>query len=195
MQKTVTTLAVLALPVLFTGCASGPTAEEQAAMVADARKASGALIQKLGGELKAAIAEKGPDGAISVCKERAPQIAVEMSRQFNFDVKRVSPKNRNPGGIPDAWEAQAQAGLEKRLAAGEDPKTLDTWQIVETPAGKMFRFAKALPVQPVCLTCHGDPATMPEPVKARLATEYPQDKATGYGPGMVRGIITIKRAL
>ena len=35
----------------------------------------------------------------------------------------------------------------------------------------------------------------PEPVKARLAAEYPQDKATGYAPGMVRGIITIKRPL
>lgn len=195
MQKTVPTLAVLALPVLLAGCAVGPTAEEQAAMVADARKASGALIQKLGGELQGAIKEKGPDGAISVCKERAPQVAAEMSKQFNFDVKRVSPKNRNPAGVPDAWEAEAQAGLEKRLAAGEDPKTLDTWQIVDTPSGKMFRFAKALPTQPLCLTCHGDPATLPEPVKARLAADYPQDKATGYAPGMVRGIITIKRAL
>jgi len=32
-------------------------------------------------------------------------------------------------------------------------------------------------------------------VKARLAAEYPLDKATGYGPGMVRGIVSVKRAL
>jgi type IV secretory pathway TrbL component len=188
-------LIALALPVLLAACASGPSAEEQAAMTADARKASGALIQKLGGELKAAINEKGPEGAISVCKERAPQIAADMSKQFNFDVKRVSPKNRNPAGVPDAWEAEAQAGLEKRLAAGEKPETLDTWQIVSTPGGKQFRYAKALPVQPVCLTCHGGPADIPEGVKARLATEYPLDKATGYAPGMVRGIVSIKRSL
>jgi len=188
-------LIALALPVMFAGCASGPSAEEQAAMAADARKASGALIQKLGGELKAAINEKGPEGAISVCKERAPQIAADMSKQFNFDVKRVSPKNRNPAGVPDAWEAEAQAGLEKRLAAGEKPETLDTWQIVSTPGGKQFRYAKALPVQPVCLTCHGGPADIPEGVKARLAAEYPLDKATGYAPGMVRGIVSIKRSL
>jgi type IV secretory pathway TrbL component len=188
-------LIALALPALIAGCASGPTAEEQAAMAADARKASGALIQKLGGELKAAMGEKGPEGAISVCKERAPQIAADVSKQFNFDVKRVSPKNRNPAGVPDAWEAEAQAGLEKRLAAGEKPETLDTWQIVSTPAGRQFRFAKALPVQPVCLNCHGDPAAISDGVKARLAAEYPQDKATGYSAGMVRGIISIKRAL
>lgn len=185
----------LAIPALLAGCASGPTAEEQAAMAADARKASGALIQKLGGELKQAMTTQGPEGAISVCKERAPQIAAEVSKQFNFDAKRVSPKNRNPAGVPDAWEAEAQAGLEKRLAAGEKPETLDTWQVVSTSTGKQFRYAKALPVQPLCLTCHGDPAGIPSGVKARLATEYPLDKATGYAPGMVRGIISIKRPL
>jgi type IV secretory pathway TrbL component len=188
-------IAAFTFPILFAGCASGPSAEEQAAMVADARKASGALIQTLGGELKTAIGEKGPDGAISVCKERAPQIAADVSRQFNFETTRVSPKNRNPKGVPDAWEAEAQAGLEKRMAAGEKPETLDTWQVVSTSAGKQFRYAKALPVQPVCLTCHGDPAGIPAGVKARLATEYPLDKATGYAPGMVRGIISIKRTL
>ena len=188
-------LIALTLPILFAGCASGPSAEEQAAMVADARKASGALIQKLGGELKTALGEKGPAGAIDVCKVRAPQIATDVSKQSGFEVKRVSPKNRNPAGVPDAWEAQAQAGLEKRLAAGEKPETLDTWQVVSTSTGKQFRYAKALPVQPVCLTCHGDPAAIPDGVKARLAAEYPLDKATGYGPGMVRGIVSVKRPL
>lgn len=188
-------LIALAIPALLAGCASGPSAEEQAAMAADARKASATLIQKLGGELKTALGEKGPDGAITVCKTRAPQIAAEVSRQSGFDVKRVSPKNRNPAGMSDAWEAEAQAGLEKRLAAGEKPETLDTWRIVSTPNGKQFRYAKALPVQPVCLTCHGDPAAIPDAVKARLAAEYPQDKATGYGPGMVRGIVSIQRSL
>jgi Protein of unknown function (DUF3365) len=188
-------LITLTLPALLAGCASGPSAEEQAALVADARKTSMALVQKLGGELKTAIAEKGPEGAIGVCKERAPQIAAEVSKQSGFAVKRVSPKNRNPAAAPDAWEAEAQAGLEKRLAAGEKPETLDTWQIVSTSNGKQFRYAKALPVQPLCLTCHGDPATIPDGVKARLAADYPLDKATGYAPGMVRGIVSISRPL
>lgn len=188
-------LTALAASILVAGCASGPSAEQQAAMVDDARKASGMLIQTLGGELRTALSEKGPDGAISVCKERAPQIAADVSRQFGVKANRVSPKNRNPAGVPDSWEAQAQAGLEKRLAAGEKPETLDTWQIVATPTGKQFRYAKALPVQPVCLTCHGAPESIPEGVKARLATEYPFDKAVGYAPGMVRGIVSISRPL
>jgi len=190
-----TTWFALGVPFLLAGCASAPTAEEQAAMAADARKASGDLIQKLGGELRAAIGEKGPAEAISVCKERAPQIAADVSKASGFKVTRVSPKNRNPAGVPDAWEAAAQAALEKRLAAGEKPEMLDTWQVVQTSQGKVFRYAKALPVQPVCLTCHGDPAAIADGVKARLAAEYPLDKATGYAPGMIRGIVSIQRPL
>ena len=188
-------LIALTFPVWLAGCASSPSAEEQAAMVADARKTSTTLVQKLGGELKAAIAETGPEGAIAVCKVRAPQIAGEVSKQSGFAVKRVSPKYRNPADVPDAWEAEAQAALEKRLASGEKPETLDTWQIVSTPTGKEFRYARALLVQPLCLTCHGTPAEIPDGVKARLAADYPSDKATGYAPGMVRGIVSVKRPL
>ncbi|MFP5409713.1 MAG: DUF3365 domain-containing protein [Gammaproteobacteria bacterium] len=185
----------LSLLVLLAGCASAPSAEEQAALAADARKTGGALIQQLGGELRAAIGEKGPAEAISVCKVRAPAIAADLSKSSGFKVTRVSPKNRNPAGMPDAWEAQAQAALEKRLAGGEKPDTLDTWQVVQTSQGKVFRYAKALPVQPVCLTCNGDPAAIADGVKARLAAEYPLDKATGYAPGMIRGIVSIQRPL
>jgi hypothetical protein len=32
-------------------------------------------------------------------------------------------------------------------------------------------------------------------VRARLATEYPHDKATGYSAGQIRGAISIKRPL
>jgi Protein of unknown function (DUF3365) len=187
-------LIFAALPVfILAGCASGPSAEQQAVMVGDARKAAGSLIQQLGGELKQAMSTEGPEGAISVCKVKAPQIAAAVSRQSGFDVKRVSPKNRNPNGAPDAWEAQAQTTLEKRLAAGEEPETLDTWQIVDTPSGKQFRYAKAIPVQPVCLVCHGE--VIPDGVKARLAADYPNDKATGYQVGMLRGIISVQRPL
>jgi len=75
-----------------------------------------------------------------------------VSKRFGMDVKRVSPKNRNPAGVPDAREAGAQAGLEKRLAAGEMPGTLDAWQVVTAPTGKVFRYARASPAQPLCLS-------------------------------------------
>jgi Protein of unknown function (DUF3365) len=192
MKQTAIVLAMLPAAILA-GCAGAPSAEQQAALAGEARKTAGSLIQQLGGELKQVLGTQGPEAAISVCKEKAPAIAASLSKSSGFEVTRVSPKNRNPKGAPDAWEAQAQAALEKRLASGEKPESLETWQVVKTAGGKEFRYAKALVAQPLCLTCHGE--QIAEGIKARVAAEYPDDKATGYAAGMVRGIVSIKRAL
>ena len=193
-MKTTACLAV-SFMLGLAGCARGPDATEQAALVASAREAAARLATGLGAELKAAIAEQGPGGAIGVCKVRAPESAAALSRQHGMEITRVSPKNRNPAGVPDAWEAKAQSQLEERLAAGEKPESLDTWEVVSAAEGKQFRYAKALPTQPMCLLCHGNADDIPASVKARLAAEYPQDKAIGYRAGMVRGIVSVKRPL
>lgn len=188
--------AKLTLIALFlAGCASTPSAEKQAEMAGEARTAAGGLIKTLGGELKTAMGAGGPEQAISVCKEKAPAIAAEASARSGMNVKRVSTKNRSPKAVPDAWEAQAIASLEKRLAGGEKAETLDTYAVVDGPQGKTFRYAKALVTQAVCLSCHGAPESIPDGVKAKLAAEYPDDKAVGYAAGMVRGIISISKPL
>ncbi len=188
-------LSLSLLSLALAGCATTPSPEKVAGLNEDARKTAGGLIQTLGGELKTALTASGPGGAIGVCKEKAPQIAAEAMQKTGFQIKRVSPKNRNPKGVPDAWETQAQAELEKRLAAGEKPETLDMHAVVDTPDGKVFRYAKALVTQPVCLLCHGNPDSMPAEVKAALASQYPADKATGYTAGQVRGVLSIRKPM
>ncbi|MDP2432838.1 MAG: DUF3365 domain-containing protein [Pseudomonadota bacterium] len=186
----------LALPLLLlAGCAATPNAEKQAALTDSARQTAAGLLQTLGGELKAAMAAGGPAAAIGVCKERAPKIAAEAAQKTGFSIKRASPKNRNPKAVPDAWETAAQASLEARMAAGEKPETLDMSAVVDTPEGKLFRYAKALPTQAVCLNCHGDPDKLSPEVQAKLATEYPNDKAVGYSTGMIRGVLSMKKAM
>jgi len=187
------TLTLAALPlILLTGCASTP---HSAKLAEEARATAGGLIQTLGGELKTAMTAGGPAQAIGVCKEKAPRIAAEAAARTGMQIKRVSLKNRNPKGVPDAWETEALASLEQRLAAGEKPETLDTHSVVNTPEGKVFRYAKALVMQPVCVNCHGAPENLSPEVKAKLAAEYPDDKAVGYAPGMIRGVLSIKKAL
>jgi hypothetical protein len=68
-----------------------------------------------------AIAARGLDEAIGVCRRRAPQIAADVSRQFNVTARRASNKNRNTNRVPDAWEAGAIATLESSVAAGQAP--------------------------------------------------------------------------
>jgi hypothetical protein len=188
-------LSLSLLTLALAGCANAPSAERVAGLNDDARKTAGGLIQTLGGELKAAMTEGGPVGAIGVCKVKAPEIAAAAMQKTGMKIKRVSPKNRNPKGVPDEWETQALAALEKRLAAGEKPETLDMHAVVPSANGSEFRYAKALVTQPLCLNCHGDPDKMSPDVKARLAAEYPGDKAVGYSAGMIRGVLSIRKPM
>ncbi len=189
------TLTLSLLALALSGCAATSTTEKQADLTSAARQTAAGLLQTLGGELKASMSTGGPAAAIGVCKQRAPQIAADAASKTGFSIKRVSLKNRNPKAVPDAWENAALASLEQRLAAGEKPETLDMSAVVNTPEGKVFRYAKALPTQAMCLNCHGDPDKLSPEVRAKLAEEYPNDKATGYSAGMIRGVLSMKKAL
>jgi hypothetical protein len=188
----------LATFVFLTGFACAAAAQEDAVAnyTAEARAAAGKLVAELGGELKKEISSGGPANAISVCKGLAPQIAARLSNEHGWKVSRVSLKARNPVlGPADAWEQQALLEFDRRATAGDKPEALERAEIVAEPQGRYFRYAKALPVQPLCLNCHGAAADIAPGVKEKLSAEYPNDRATGYSPGQIRGAISIKRPL
>ena len=69
-----------------------------------------------------------------------------------------------------------------------------TWSEIAAIDGKrQFRFMKAIPTGALCLQCHGS-SISPE-VSARLAELYPDDKATGYATGDIRGAFVVTRNL
>jgi hypothetical protein len=188
----------LATFVLLTGfaCTAAAQGDAVANYTAEARAAAGKLMAELGGELKKEISSGGPANAISVCKGLAPKIAARLSNEHGWKVSRVSLKARNPVlGPADAWEQQALLEFDRRAAAGDKPETLERAEIVAEPQGRYFRYAKALPVQPLCLNCHGAAGDIAPGVKEKLSAEYPNDRATGYSPGQIRGAISIKRPL
>jgi hypothetical protein len=61
--------------------------------------------------------------------------------------------------------------------------------LARTPAGPVARVLKPIAIEPLCLSCHGDPASMKDDVKAALKQRYPADKATGYQIGDLRGAL------
>lgn len=185
-------------PVLFAVAllASLPLAAEEPADLAQARALASQLAQQLGAALRREMGTAGPEGAVAVCRQFAPDIAGTLSREAGLRVARVSLKPRNPMlGQPDAWEQAALAEFDRRAAAGDKPETLERHEIVDEPQGRYFRYLKAIPVQPLCVACHGPAETLAPGVRERLAAEYPHDRATGYSPGQVRGAITVKKRL
>lgn len=103
--------------------------------------------------------------------------------------------NPTSRGTPNAWQSQVLASFATRMKQGEKVDTMEFAEVVTDSSGKYLRYAKAIAIQPLCLTCHGTADTMPEEVKARLGTEYPLDQATGYSVGELRGAVVITRPL
>ena len=162
------------------------------AMLIEARKVAITLPPKLLAALQQEISKSGPEGAILVCKDMAPKMADEISRQTGWKIKRVSLKARNDArAIPDAWEKAALEDFDKRAAAGEPPAQLEKGEKIDNE----YRYVKALPVQPLCLSCHGPVEQLTPAVKSALTQHYPNDLATGYSVGQIRGAISVRKPL
>lgn len=165
-------------------------------LLEESRKVSARLVSEIGGELVRELKVTGPVRAIIVCKYTAPEAATAISRETGMRVARVSlrPRNRTIGE-PDVWEQQMLLDFEKRLVGGEKPETLERSEVVVEPKGRSYRYIKAIPMGPACLTCHGPTASIPEAVRAKLHVEYPHDRGVDFQTGQVLGAVSIKKPL
>jgi len=187
MKKTLLSAIVVSL---FSASTFAGDLEDRAAASRAAVKEFAASLQ---GELGAAIKAGGPVSAIEVCSTKAPAIAADISKKQGWKVARTSLKLRNPKNAPDAWEAKVLKEFEARKAKGENPAQMEYSEIIKDK--KEFRYMKAIaiPADAPCLTCHGD--KIDAAVGAKLKTLYPQDQATGYKLGDIRGAFTIMQPM
>lgn len=189
-MKKIAGLAALLVPLAF----SMAQAEDAKALAAEGKS----LIMEFGGELKgelvAAMKAGGPVNAISVCNERAPEIAAAISGASGWSVARSSHKLRNPANAPDAFTAAAIDEFLNRQEAGEKAADLAKAAIVEEDGKQVFHLVKAIPTGEVCLSCHGG-ESVAEPVVAKLSELYPDDKARGFTAGEMRGVFTLRKVL
>lgn len=154
---------------------------------------SRAAIKALGGELKgtlqASMKAKGPIDSISVCNVEAPQIAKKISEQQGMTIARTSLKVRNQANKPDTWEQSVLEQFEQRKAKGESPETMEFSEVTEHEGKKVFRYMKAIPTAEVCMKCHG--SDVAQPISSKINSLYPEDKATGFKKGDIRGAFTV----
>ncbi|MCC7326413.1 MAG: DUF3365 domain-containing protein [Burkholderiales bacterium] len=180
-----------AIVTLF--AAAIPAYAADPAWIPDARQVASSVPPRLLAVLTEEIGKSGPEGAIAVCSEKAPAMAKAASEATGWNIRRVSLRNRNPKAVPDAWERAALEEFDRRAAAGESPATLEKFAVVQENGRDVYRYMKALPVQELCVSCHGPANRLSPAVKAELLKRYPDDKGTGYTPGQIRGAMTIKK--
>lgn len=170
-----------------------------AALAADttedlAGKQAAALAREFVGllkpQLKQAMAEQGPDHAIAVCADLAPAIADSLSAKSGWTVRRVSLKSRNASrAVPDDWERAVLLDFATRQAAGKAVTDISFGEVV----GGQYRYMQAQVIEPLCLVCHGK--GLADDVRKTLDQYYPDDLATGYSLGQVRGAISLSKPL
>jgi hypothetical protein len=182
-----TTVAVLIL-------AAVPVSAQPPAWIDQARSAAMSVPPKLVAVLTEEIQKGGPEGAITVCRDKAPAMARAASEATGWTIRRVSLKNRNPKAVPDAWERAALEDFDRRAAAGESPATLERAELVTENGTPWYRYIRALPVQPLCTQCHGPAEQLAPSVRLRIKELYPDDKATGYQVGQIRGAMTLRKS-
>jgi len=182
-------LVMLALDCSSDQQANTSTEAEVAAAKAAIKEFAGALQTELKGAMKAG----GPIAAIGVCNTQAMPITAQVSADHGMTLSRVSLKNRNPANAANDWQSSVLKDFEKRKLAGKDITRLAWSETVKAGDGQEFRFMKAIPTGEVCLKCHGTQIA-PE-VSQVLASLYPEDRATGYKQGDIRGAFVVIRKL
>jgi len=167
--------------------------DDTQAEIANAKAAIKVLASSLQTELKGAMQSGGPVAAIAVCNTRAMPITQQVASDQGMHLGRVSLKNRNPANAPNEWQRAVLEDFEQQKKAGKDVTTLAWSETAGLDGEREFRFMKAIPTGGVCLSCHG---TMISPeVSQVLAETYPQDRATGFNEGDIRGAFVVTRTL
>lgn len=184
---------LVAIILLGTLGSATRAADDVDADVAKSRELVQAFVKNLKAELQQAMKAGGPTNAIGVCQQVAPKIAAEQSEEGDWDIGRTALRLRNPANAPDPWERATLEQFEARNAAGEDVKTMERHETISENGAVTFRYMKAIPTAELCTNCHG--ADLAPEVKVKLAELYPDDQATGFAVGDIRGAFTLKKPL
>jgi len=182
-------LAAACSALVLAGCSQDTSSHksdgEQAAFLNRSQEITAQFQSELQTTLSTAIGEAGAVGAIGVCQSAAPAIAQALSDESGLSISRIARRNRNAeGGLSPELEplyAQLEAAPMDNGAPRKVHGSVD---------GAMV-YLQAIPMkeQP-CSVCHGtniDPA-----ISDAIAAAYPDDLATGFEPGELRGAVLVQ---
>jgi hypothetical protein len=164
-----------------------PQAVEEA-VTRIAEPAVTALRAGLSQRLMAALQAGGAEGAIDVCAVEAVPLtdSIAAAAGPGITLERTSTRLRNPRNAPDSLETEALRWFETELRAGREPTRL-----LQTEGSAGYRYYAPLRVMALCLDCHGSAASLTPAVRRTLERRYPDDRATGYSEGDLRGLVRV----
>jgi len=152
----------------------------------------GGKIAKLAGKslqksLQNAIKEGGLEYAISFCNVEAIPITDSVSESESVQIKRLATKYRNPLNIADVTEKELLQYYAAELEKGQE-----LHPVIRPNADGNPVYYNPILTAALCLNCHGEVGkTVPSELAETIQNLYPQDKATGFDEGQLRGMWAI----
>lgn len=156
--------------------------------------ALGDSITKLAGavfmdKISEKYSEGGYEAAAEFCSMNAYPLTDSLANEYKIFLKRVSNKNRNPENTPSDLEKQILDAYEYSVEQGDELGS----NVQFIRPGDTILFNKPIQItSELCLNCHGKASQISEEVQTVLKQEYPNDKATGYKLGDLRGMWSLK---
>ncbi len=163
---------------------------QQERALSEARQVSSELAEKVRGFLLQEIEKGGWVSAVRVCSEKAQEMTRGFNAQPGQTVRRVSLRVRNPQNKPDEYERRRLEELD--LLTQRKELRNEYFEVVKEGGQRYLRYMRPLTALPLCINCHGPKENISADVKAILADKYPDDRATGFLVGDLRGAISVK---
>ncbi|NIT56907.1 MAG: DUF3365 domain-containing protein, partial [Aliifodinibius sp.] len=126
--------------------------------------------------------------ALQFCNVQAIPLTDSLSKHHDVSIRRASHKPRNPYNTADSLEIKVIKQYIKKLKSGNELQP-----ITYADENRITFHAPITITNALCLNCHGK--VNEDISKENLATIqelYPNDQATGFSMGNLRGVWTIR---
>ncbi len=189
MTRVILLLVLLGVSDLST--AAAPEAAE-ADTLPRAQAAAQDFSTRLRQALQQEMATHGAAASVDFCRVQAPKIAEAVMAEYDVRLGRVAVpwRNRNPANAPLGWQAAALSQFQMMFDHGVPAADLSFVQRDNLPADTQLRLIRGIAVEQPCLACHG--RKIAAPVAQAIVRNYPNDGATGFDVGELRGALWVE---
>lgn len=166
------------------------TEAERSDLKAKGMQLAGETQKVLGSNLMKAISEGGPVNALEFCNISAHPLTDSMATALKAHITRVTDQPRNPDNAANDSQLTYIASAKQKLAAGKkvDPEL----SVID---GMVTGYYPIITNQ-MCMQCHGSEIEqIDKNTLAKISELYPDDEATGYGVGELRGIWVVEMGI
>jgi len=185
MKKVMSFLGVVLF--LFSSCQNDLSENDKKEYIAKGKEIAKETGSHLSGQLTKQMKEGGVIIAVPFCNTMAMPLTDEISEKYSASIKRTSLKVRNEKNSPSVEETRILKQYKNLLNTNEK-----LTPIVELDLSGNPHFYAPILLQQKCLTCHGEIGiNVTSKTDSIIESYYPNDIATGFKEGDLRGIWSI----